>query len=526
MRISDPKSRRTSALVFVALTAGTALIGGCNETIRDSDVDWPTGYRSPIAGATFPLAANHLPGAAREYRNGIHQGFDFFNGLVSTPLMAEHPVVAVAPGTVVRIDKGYQEGPPQSRSFFAQRAADDGMVGRFAFDRLRGQQVWIEHEGGYVSRYAHLASVNPELTAGQAVEAGVEVGRVGRSGLPDSETESPPEPHLHFELWNPDGRYLGEDLSALRTHAQIAGVFGDDALPRFARQAVARLHDGESAPESYPPDPLPETAFSVNPPGTLTAGTARSVPVTWDNDAFAVDSFFARLDRAAAGFVDAGNGAWLLLAAPLVREQTPVSLIIGAADRYGQTLVGQSELTIQPLDGPEPMEVAPERYEPAPEETRRAEARRFAALASASLEIRDPLWNEPFRAPAEGTVTRRFGQRVVTGPLRPREPFSGIEIRLDDADDGVRASNAGRVAMVDTLPIRGRTVAIVHGGGIVSVYAGLDAAAVEVGQDVVKGQVIGDAGMADDERRVRWEMQVAGIAVDPVAWVDQLLPTD
>jgi len=507
--------------------SGVVLTVGCRNGADDASVgneSWPTGYVAPIPGATFSLAADHLPGSERAYRDGVHEGFDFFNGLVSRPLAANQPVVTVADGTIVRIDHGYAGDGAEALRFFAERAGDGGMIGEFALDRLRGRQVWVAHEGGFVSRYAHLAAIDPELSVGQTVAAGTEVGRVGNSGLLPPDSGSGAAPHLHFELWNARGRYLGQGLEPLGIHARVAGVFGDTALPRFARDAVASLRAGEPVPSPYPPEPLPNTAFNVDAPEALRGGSAAAVPVTWDDDEFSVDAFFAQLDRAAGGFIDAGNGAWLLLAAPLVREETAIQLVIGGTDRYGQTLIGQNELAIRPFRSPEPLEVYPDTYADHGAEAEQAEARRFAEIAAASLEIRQPLWDQPFRAPAEGAVKRQFGQQIVAGMLRPRDPFSGVEIRLDDAD-GVRASNAGRVALAGELPVRGPTVAVVHGGGVVSVYAGLDAIAVEAGQALARGQLLGEAGgTVDGGASVRWEIHVSGIPVDPLDWVDRLLP--
>jgi murein DD-endopeptidase MepM/ murein hydrolase activator NlpD len=59
-----------------------------------------------------------------------------------------------------------------------------------------GLHVILEHGGGIATLYGHLESTS--LTAGDAVAAGGEIGRVGSTGMSTG-------PHLHFEVRR-DGR--------------------------------------------------------------------------------------------------------------------------------------------------------------------------------------------------------------------------------------------------------------------------------------------------------------------------------
>jgi len=94
-------------------------------------------------------------------RRAFHRGVD-----LSAP--AGTPVLAVASGVVSFI------GPAEAY----------------------GKLVAIAHEGGVVSRYAHLEGI--EVTTGMAIPAGTRIGRVGSTGRSTG-------PHLHFEL-ELDGR--------------------------------------------------------------------------------------------------------------------------------------------------------------------------------------------------------------------------------------------------------------------------------------------------------------------------------
>ncbi len=75
-------------------------------------------------------------------------------------------------------------------------ASADGRVTFAGSERGYGRLVEIDHGDGYVSRYAHLESVN--VRVGARVERGDVLGDVGRSGLATG-------PNLHYEVIK-DGR--------------------------------------------------------------------------------------------------------------------------------------------------------------------------------------------------------------------------------------------------------------------------------------------------------------------------------
>jgi murein DD-endopeptidase MepM/ murein hydrolase activator NlpD len=71
-------------------------------------------------------------------------------------------------------------------------AAADGVVKSVVKSRKGlGNVVEIEHGGGYVTRYAHLADI--EVSKGRKVRRGTRVGYVGMSGNSFA-------PHLHYEV--------------------------------------------------------------------------------------------------------------------------------------------------------------------------------------------------------------------------------------------------------------------------------------------------------------------------------------
>ena len=168
--------------------------------------------RMPIVGSTLPDLDTLLPGAARAYRNGIHQGFDMNNGHIGVPTAFSGPVVAIKDGTVIRATLDFTEMTPEeyAKAIATSRAA--GTTPPQILDKLRGKQVWIDHGHEIVSRYVHLSGIASEIVEGKRVRAGDIIGFVGNSGTESAVNGGRSGAHLHFEL-RIDNRYFGEGMS-------------------------------------------------------------------------------------------------------------------------------------------------------------------------------------------------------------------------------------------------------------------------------------------------------------------------
>lgn len=182
----------------------------------------PAGLWMPLPGARLPADDAQLPGAPRPYRDGVSQGFDFYDGQADVPVALGTPVVAVADGAVVRADHDYQELEPDAWEALLEEAA--GGASETQLDRLRGRQVWLELDDGRVARYAHLASVAEDLAEGDAVRRGRVLGRAGNSGTDDGVAGSDAGVRLHFELWD-EGRYFGQGLEREAVRERAAELF-------------------------------------------------------------------------------------------------------------------------------------------------------------------------------------------------------------------------------------------------------------------------------------------------------------
>ena len=169
-----------------------------------------SGFTLPIAATDLPTDEAYLPNSPRDYRAGYHEGIDFV-------AKAGTPVLAAKAGTIARIDPGFSEWSPaeEQDAFDAARAL--GYTPEATLDRIRGRQLWIDHGGGIVTRYAHLSASAP-LRVGDIVTQGQVIGAVGSSGYPEG------GPHLHFEIRDGDGFY-GDGLALPQLRYALNAAF-------------------------------------------------------------------------------------------------------------------------------------------------------------------------------------------------------------------------------------------------------------------------------------------------------------
>ena len=212
----------------------TRLLGRLEELAGlDFNPDWPSGYVVPVDGATISSRASHLPGALRAYRNGRHEGFDFYQGTVSVPITYGTPIQAVAGGIVLRADHDYVEMSQEEYDAVIAESLSSLGTPPENLDRLRGMQVWISHPGGFVSRYAHLSAIEPAVQPGSAVSQGQTIAATGNSGTLEAAQLTEDDPHPHVEIWRGDTTYLGAGLEPEEIYALAAQVFGRAAMPPF-----------------------------------------------------------------------------------------------------------------------------------------------------------------------------------------------------------------------------------------------------------------------------------------------------
>ena len=181
------------------------------------------GLLMPIDGAHLTSRDFQMPGAPRHYRLGVHEGVDFYGNTTGVPVNRLTAVRAVADGTVIRALVDYEPLTATQADDWYNRSRSLGYTPADVLDGYRGRQVWIDHGGGLVSRYAHLGSIEPGIVEGAMVTRGQVIGAVGNSGTPSSVSSDTAEVHLHLELWLGDN-YVGRFMRPIETREWLERI--------------------------------------------------------------------------------------------------------------------------------------------------------------------------------------------------------------------------------------------------------------------------------------------------------------
>ncbi|MCB8968722.1 MAG: LysM peptidoglycan-binding domain-containing M23 family metallopeptidase [Ardenticatenaceae bacterium] len=156
------------------------------------------------------------------------------------------------------------------------------------------------------------------------------------------------------------------------------------------------------------------------------------------------------------------------------------------------------------------------------QESIRLERERLMAIWSQASPA--PQWQDDFIIPLANYlfVSSNYGaRRSYNGG-----PYDRYHEGVDFAAYGgtpVLATAAGTVAVAETLFVRGGTVIVDHGLGIYSGYYHMSNILVNVGDQVVAGQIVGEVGTTglSTGNHLHWDLLVNAIWVDAAAWTEQ-----
>ena len=112
-------------------------------------------------------------------------------------------------------------------------------------------------------------------------------------------------------------------------------------------------------------------------------------------------------------------------------------------------------------------------------------------------------------------VSSPFGER--NHPIKGKKHLhSGIDIAAP-LGSNVRAIQSGKVAFASKFGGYGNLVTITHSEGISSLYGHLSKVIVEVGDEVMAGEIIGEVGMSGNTTgpHLHFEIRVGGVAINP-----------
>jgi septal ring factor EnvC (AmiA/AmiB activator) len=146
-----------------------------------------------------------------------------------------------------------------------------------------------------------------------------------------------------------------------------------------------------------------------------------------------------------------------------------------------------------------------------------ASARRPATAPRASSSVRTTDYGT-LDWPVDGPLVYTFGRAVQPNNTTIRWNGVGIQANVGTP---VKSVAAGKVVRVEQIGTYGLTVIIEHGGGDYSIYGSLNAADVQLGQNVAKGERIGTVGSSDPElpAHLHFEIRQGGPAIDPATWL-------
>lgn len=156
---------------------------------------------------------------------------------------------------------------------------------------------------------------------------------------------------------------------------------------------------------------------------------------------------------------------------------------------------------------------------PAPEQLKRYE-REHAEQVAAYARFREvgPS-NVLFDPPVKGRTSSPFGlRRFFNG--EERNPHSGLDFAVPKGTP-VSAPANGVVTIVGDYFFNGRTVFVDHGQGLITMYCHLDSIAVQVGQEVRRGEVLGRVGSTGRSTgpHLHWNVSLNGSRVDPAIFL-------
>lgn len=221
-------------------------------------------------------------------------------------------------------------------------------------------------------------------------------------------------------------------------------------------------------------------------PGTALMLEMRPVPVAADG------TFVIGFDR------DAPETAILHIRYPDGREEAKT------------VAIRQREFRIQRIDG------VPQRYVDPPAAVIDRIIRELWQVRYARADFRDMRhFLQTFEWPVTGRITGVYGsQRIYNGV--PRRYHSGLDISAVTGTP-IRAPAPGIVVLTGHLYFAGKTVILDHGHGIFSTYIHMSEIAVEEGQQVATGEVLGQVGTTGRTlgAHLHWGLNWYDVRLDP-----------
>ena len=221
----------------------------------------------------------------------------------------------------------------------------------------------------------------------------------------------------------------------------------------------------------------------------------------------------------------AGDGRWVgWTMIPLDQEAGTQALRVQGQAAGGATAEGSIKVEIAFKKFPEEsLKVAPKYVEPPKEVQERLQRERAKLAKVYQRRSAGPIDEEPFLRPVPGPPTSVFGtRRIFNG--QARDPHSGWDLDAE-VGDPVLAAAPGEVVLAQDLYYSGNIVILDHGFGRFTLYAHLSAIGVKEGQQVARGELLGNAGATGRVTgpHLHWGAKIGDKPFDPAALLDPAL---
>lgn len=215
-----------------------------------------------------------------------------------------------------------------------------------------------------------------------------------------------------------------------------------------------------------------------------------------------------------------GDQLWAVVGVPVTAAVGPATLTVSTRDPAGVALA-TIEATYEVVPVERPVQNLTLTTEEASVLTPEAGQKEYALrLQQFARFDRGRRWNGRFVRPLSGPITTYFGEgrRINGGPAGAFHSGADIANALGTP---VVAAAEGRVSWAGEMPIRGNTVIIDHGSGVLTHYSHLSQIDVTVDQVVRPGESIGLVGSTglSTGPHLHWELSIYGVNVDPFEWI-------
>jgi murein DD-endopeptidase MepM/ murein hydrolase activator NlpD len=134
-------------------------------------------------------------------------------------------------------------------------------------------------------------------------------------------------------------------------------------------------------------------------------------------------------------------------------------------------------------------------------------------------------WVAPLQRPSVGTISAYFGTHRAYNDGPYTSYHTGVDFKAPSGTP-VYAPSAGIIVLAEPLTVRGNTILIDHGWGMLTGYWHLSSIDVQVGQFVEQGDMIGRVGNTglSTGAHLHWEVWIGGTSVNGMQWLEETFP--